>query len=847
MSEPLIVDGSTKVLGEGAPAWVAEYARRVRQGSLRGMETFALQNASRDPLDVLAHVLSQGKLDFSGFSKLLADLAQAPSSESSVRHVRNMDAASMLSMARIVGSQRTSSSDVMTALRIYKLLLSAHGTQILKFPERLAFTELLALRRDIAGTDKYVRLLRIDGKDRWQSTLLRANARNGFGDRDRGWEVRAGGAWLDLVNRMYRKAGYEEVQLVPGRAAPFHRLLAAPWSYVDRGPLVTVVVPTFNGSHRVDSAMSSLLSQSWKNLQILVMDDASEHDSAAYLDAWARFDGRIEVVHLAENAGTYRARNVAVSEHARGDFITVHDDDDWSHPRKIELQVRHLMRNPDRVANMSLYSRVTGTMLFTRINNNPRFVQRNFSSLMLRRSDFERFGYWDVTNRGADGEFIDRILAVTGEKPETVGGAPMSYSMVSDESLTSGELSRGYVDSRRLWYQRAANAWHARTLGAGGSLKMPPDNRGERPFVAPMGMVGSRSAARTVEVDVLYATDFRFPGGNSSLSANEIDIMLDRGFRVGIMQIDSPVNGSTATLSGRVLDLAERIGCSVVSLRDDVSAGLVVLRHPTTMQMAPPVRSRVRTRRLVLIVNHPPYEVGGGGVVYDLHEVVDRAREIFGVEPEVAPESQLIHDALTEVGAGDLLGGSDRLWPGVVRWGSANPRTADPTRRPVIGRHGRDHSLKWPDEPEEILAAYPADGMFRVRILGGAGVVQERLGYEPVGWEVLPYGSMEAAEFLGSLDFFVYAPSPRLIESFGMAAAEAIASGLVTILPPYMRSTFGEAALYATAHEVAPLVSFVWNNPERYAAQSQAALAYAHDAFTDDAVLARLKRYGVEV
>src|SRR5699024_3398148 len=104
----------------------------------------------------------------------------------------------------------------------------------------------------------------------------------------------------------------------------------------------------------------------------------------------------------------YSARNVGLRE-ANGEFVTVHDDDDWSHGDKIAMQVRHLMRHPHVAANMSAHTRVTENLRFVRINNNPFLLQPNYSSLMLRRTHLLELGGWDPTNRGADSELRQRV------------------------------------------------------------------------------------------------------------------------------------------------------------------------------------------------------------------------------------------------------------------------------------------------------------------------------------------------------------------------------------------------------------------------------------------------------
>jgi len=103
------------------------------------------------------------------------------------------------------------------------------------------------------------------------------------------------------------------------------------------GPLVSVLMTTFNTGERASAAIQSLLNQTYRNLEIVVVDDASQDDTPDLIATWARKDARVRLLRLPKNGGTFLAKNVGLTA-ARGDFVTCHDSDDWSHPLKIELQ-----------------------------------------------------------------------------------------------------------------------------------------------------------------------------------------------------------------------------------------------------------------------------------------------------------------------------------------------------------------------------------------------------------------------------------------------------------------------------------------------------------------------------
>jgi len=106
--------------------------------------------------------------------------------------------------------------------------------------------------------------------------------------------------------------------------------------------LVSVVIPTYNRAGEVSAAVASALSQTYRPIEVIVVDDGSTDDTEAEIRAFGR-----EVVYIKQaNGGAASARNRGVAE-ARGEFIALLDSDDVWYPWKIELQVATLERRPD--------------------------------------------------------------------------------------------------------------------------------------------------------------------------------------------------------------------------------------------------------------------------------------------------------------------------------------------------------------------------------------------------------------------------------------------------------------------------------------------------------------------
>lgn len=92
-------------------------------------------------------------------------------------------------------------------------------------------------------------------------------------------------------------------------------------------PLISVIVPVYRVEAYLDRCLRSITEQTYRNLEILLVDDGSPDRSGAICDAWAATDSRIRVIHQ-ENAGGGPARNAALDV-ASGEFLAFVDSDDY--------------------------------------------------------------------------------------------------------------------------------------------------------------------------------------------------------------------------------------------------------------------------------------------------------------------------------------------------------------------------------------------------------------------------------------------------------------------------------------------------------------------------------------
>ncbi len=106
--------------------------------------------------------------------------------------------------------------------------------------------------------------------------------------------------------------------------------------------LVSIILPVFNTETYLTEAITSVLHQTYENLEIIIINDGSTDSCGKICDKIAKRDNRIHVIHT-ENNGLSVARNIGL-HHARGSFFLFVDSDDWIDPRTIEIMLNSALQ-----------------------------------------------------------------------------------------------------------------------------------------------------------------------------------------------------------------------------------------------------------------------------------------------------------------------------------------------------------------------------------------------------------------------------------------------------------------------------------------------------------------------
>jgi len=432
-------------------------------------------------------------------------------------------------------------------------------------------------------------------------------------------------AALVHFNRGMSRHGISPVRLKdPKRPLAVTNLTSRASAGVREGPLVTVVMPTFNAAETVLAALASLSGQSYRDLEILVVDDGSSDDTAALVSRYAaEVDDRVRLLAMAQNGGAYRARNRALAE-ARGVFFTCNDSDDWSHPGKIAALVDILAASETTIAARSSLVRLS-----PEIGIKPKragYVHPDLSSTLFRREPvIERIGYYQPVRFGADSEYLSRMAHAFGEAAMAELDKPYLIAHWSSESL-SGRRGTGISDGGMFYARRAAyrhdyRARHRRGEGirieradAGIDGPAPPPDPRQG-----WSLEGTTLFYREGKIELFW----RMPEGfampsNALLSLAEAVLFAPYGRRVQV----EPAARREDRLPGRV--------AVAYSGGIDSSAALRLLPDPIPIytQVSKPVGRHVIENALLAVE-----EVGGISIVsnYDtlpLH--FDQRRGFFG-------------------------------------------------------------------------------------------------------------------------------------------------------------------------------------------------------------------------
>ncbi|MDX9856115.1 MAG: glycosyltransferase [Candidatus Moranbacteria bacterium] len=239
-------------------------------------------------------------------------------------------------------------------------------------------------------------------------------------------------------------------------------------------PKVAVIMTCYNSAKYIEKSIDSILNQTYKNLELIIVDDCSTDNSIKLIEGIKKRDNRVKLIKNKFNRGTYWSKNFAIL-FSDADFITTQDSDDTSNASRIELQIKKLLNNNADVATCN-YIRVDGKG--KKILNRGVYERVALIGTMFRKEVFSKVGYFDSVRYAADAEMNERIVRVYPKDKIVNVSKPLYIALDRAESLTRSEskidLSKkecneggqedlSFLSQERQDYVKNYRKWHNNT------------------------------------------------------------------------------------------------------------------------------------------------------------------------------------------------------------------------------------------------------------------------------------------------------------------------------------------------------------------------------------------------
>jgi len=426
-----------------------------------------------------------------------------------------------------------------------------------------------------------------------------------------------------------------------------------------KGPKISVILPAYNSEQGIQTAIESILNQTWENIELLIVDDCSTDRTLEVIHTYAKKDQRIKVFSTETNSGPYVARNIALQA-ATGEFVTVNDADDWSHAEKLAVQVTHLINNPEIIANTSEQARLTEDLYFYRRGTPGKYIFSNMSSLMFRRVPvLEKIGYWDTVRFAADGEFKRRLIRAFGrEAVVDLQTGPLSLPRQSATSLTGSSAfgydgffmgaRREYVESFTFYHEHATTLYY-------------PAEQTERLFPVPAPMLPTR-LQQACHVDIVMATDFYdLDEADAKRIVKEIEKNKQLGLTTGIVQMARYRLNKQKQFHLAIRELIDGKDVQMLVYGEKIMCKLLIIRSPSCLQEKQRYMPKITTLAALIIIDELPSLAYNGKKEsnYNLRRAVHRLMHYFDKRGRWYPldekiRAELFHHAQHELASVQL-------------------------------------------------------------------------------------------------------------------------------------------------------------------------------------------------
>ena len=212
---------------------------------------------------------------------------------------------------------------------------------------------------------------------------------------------------------------------------------------------VSIIVPMYNAEKFIGKAIETVLSQTYENWEMLIMNDVSTDNSLAVVNKFVKKDDRIKVVNTEKNMGVVKGRNHLI-DLARGKYIAFLDADDYWHSEKLEKQIQ-FMKEKNASISCTEYTRVrengekiNEVVIKSEISYTD-MLKNNYLGCLTVMYDVEKVGkrYFKELEKNEDYvlwlEIVKDVKTIYGLKEN------LAYYRVLDNSRSSNKVKTAKV------------------------------------------------------------------------------------------------------------------------------------------------------------------------------------------------------------------------------------------------------------------------------------------------------------------------------------------------------------------------------------------------------------------
>ena len=211
---------------------------------------------------------------------------------------------------------------------------------------------------------------------------------------------------------------------------------------------ISVIIPNYNNEAHIKKTVLSILNNTYKNLEIVVVDDCSTDQSMNILLQSFGNNGRVKIYSTQINSGTYYCRNLGILM-SSGYYIGFVDGDDYVLPEKYEYEIKKLEElNQDKINYWGYGTGFNRIFYEDNIDNIIEIKKSNYYNYIFYRKLYNKVGYYHDNRFGADSEFIKRLginkYKIYQDKHEVFYNA---YTTIGKNltQIYSAEVRREYI------------------------------------------------------------------------------------------------------------------------------------------------------------------------------------------------------------------------------------------------------------------------------------------------------------------------------------------------------------------------------------------------------------------